>query len=165
MNSEVRPGNWPGMIVVMDNIPIQCPECLHDVSLHGSINAEKGEFQVTPCPHCGVKMEISITTETGEEEAKVKESSPLDKMAVTIGVKGLPGLSECIYVINGMSTVFETIDRTVNILSTIFASQEMNPNSIKDIYVRELISSYYTAEGKKSLIEALEAQVGGNTKD
>ena len=68
--SKVKPGNWDNMLVVLDSIPVECPECGHQVSLRGNINTDKGEFEVTPCPHCGAKMDLQIHAEGEEEEAE-----------------------------------------------------------------------------------------------
>ena len=78
---------------------------------------------------------------------------------MSIGIKNMPSLTECLYRITGMKSVWEILDRVLNILSTIFANQQMNPNAIKDMYIRELIAVFYTTDGKKNLVECLETQI------
>lgn len=159
--SKVKPGNWDNMMVVLDSIPVKCPECGHEVSLRGDIDIDKGEFEITPCPHCGARMEMQILTEGEEEEEK---PTGFEAIEVSIGIKNMPSLSECLYRVSGMKSVWHVLDRTVNIISTIFANQDMNPNQIKDMYIRELIGVFYTTDGKRSLIEQLEAQIESESK-
>lgn len=161
MSKVVRPGNWENMLVVLDSIPVECPECRHEVSLRGSINIDKGEFEVTACPHCGAKMEMQILAE-GEGEAA--EATGLEEIELSIGLKNMPSLNECLYRVTGMKTVWEVLDRTLNILCTVFANQAMNPSTIKDMYVKELLAIFYTADGKRDLVEQLEKQIEVESK-
>ena len=159
MSKPVRPGYWDGSMVILDSIPIVCPECNHQVTLRGSLSEDGERFEVTKCPHCGVKMELSISAGGNEEDAEEEQVNPLEKMEVSIGVKNLPNIPECLYRVANMESVSGCIDRVVSILCTIFANYEMNPNAIKNMYIREAISSIYTPEGKRNLVAELEAQI------
>lgn len=158
MSKAARPGTWVGSVLAIDNIPVICPECGQEVSLRGSLSEDEQNFQVTPCPHCGAKMELLIMAE-GDEEEEVREVSPMEKIEVSLEIKGLPGLSECLYRMSGMTSVSTIIDRAVNVIATIFANQSMNPNQIKDMYVKEVISMFYTSDGKREIIKELETQI------
>ena len=158
MSKNARPGTWPGAIVVMDNIPIVCPICGHKVSIAASLSEDGQRFEAKPCPHCDTPMSLEITAESDEGGEEIADERPLEKMEVSIGVKNLPHIPECLYRITNLESVSDCIDRVINILCTIFANYATSPNSIKDMYIREIISDI-TPEGKKTLIEALEAQI------
>ena len=159
MSKTVKPGNWQGAMVIMDRIPIVCPECGHEVTLRGGVSEDGQRFEVTECPHCHTPVDITISTRTDDDEEPVQKDAPIESIEVALIVKGLPTLSECMYRMTGMKSVSGIIDRVVNVISTILGSQEMNPNAIKDMYIRESLADIYTPEGKREIITELEAQI------
>lgn len=158
MGKPVKPGYWDGSMVILDSIPVICPECKRQVTLRGNLSEDGERYEVTKCPHCDTPMNLEITAESDEGEEEIADESPLEKMEVSIGVKNLLNIPECLYRITNLESVSDCIDRVINILCTIFANYATSPNSIKDMYIREIISDI-TPEGKKTLIEALEAQI------
>ena len=161
MSKPIKPGNWPGAMVIMDRIPAVCPECGHEVTLRGGISEDGQRFEVTECPHCHTPMDITISTraDSDEEDAEREQANPLKQMEVSVGVKSLVNVSEFLCRMTNFKSVSECLDRVMNTLCTVFATYELSPNAIKDMYIRETLADIYSPEGKRQIITELEAQI------
>ena len=100
-----------------------------------------------------------------EEDAEREQANPLKQMEVSVGVKSMVTIAEFLCRMTNFKSVSECLDRVVNTLCTVFATYELSPNAIKDMYIRETLADIYSPKGKRNIIAELEAQLEKEKED